>query len=70
MEQRMFCSLVNASLYLYLAIVDIGPYTKKNNIVQTETPKVNLLVDIQAKLQAGKGGGSIEIGHLKYGLFE
>ena len=30
---------------------------KKKNIVQTETQKVNLLVDIQAKLQAGKGAG-------------
>ena len=30
---------------------------KKKSIVQTETPKVNLLVDIQAKLQAGKGAG-------------
>lgn len=31
--------------------------SKKKNIIQTETPKVNLLVDIQAKLQAGKGAG-------------
>lgn len=32
---------------------------KKKNIIQNETPKVNLLVDIQAKLQAGKGAGYV-----------
>ena len=31
------------------------PHTK--NIHRAEPPKVNLLVDIQAKLQAGKGAG-------------
>ena len=30
---------------------------RKKSIVQPEPPKVNLLVDIQAKLQAGKGAG-------------
>ena len=30
---------------------------RKKSIVQPEQPKVNLLVDIQAKLQAGKGAG-------------
>ena len=30
---------------------------RKNSAVQPEPPKVNLLVDIQAKLQAGKGAG-------------
>ena len=30
---------------------------RKKNVVQPEPPKVNLLVDIQAKLQAGKGAG-------------
>ena len=30
---------------------------RKKPAVQTEPPKVNLLVDIQAKLQAGKGAG-------------
>ena len=30
---------------------------RKNSTVQPEPPKVNLLVDIQAKLQAGKGAG-------------
>ena len=30
---------------------------RKKSIVQPELPKVNLLVDIQAKLQAGKGAG-------------
>ena len=30
---------------------------RKNTTVQPEPPKVNLLVDIQAKLQAGKGAG-------------
>ena len=29
----------------------------KKSVVQPEPPKVNLLVDIQAKLQAGKGAG-------------
>ena len=30
---------------------------RKKTVVQPEPPKVNLLVDIQAKLQAGKGAG-------------
>ena len=30
---------------------------RKKSVVQPEPPKVNLLVDIQAKLQAGKGAG-------------
>ena len=30
---------------------------RKKTVPQTEPPKVNLLVDIQAKLQAGKGAG-------------
>ena len=30
---------------------------RKNSVVQPEPTKVNLLVDIQAKLQAGKGAG-------------
>ncbi len=30
---------------------------RKKTVTQTEPPKVNLLVDIQAKLQAGKGAG-------------
>ncbi len=30
---------------------------RKNSVVQPEPPKVNLLVDIQAKLQAGKSAG-------------
>ena len=30
---------------------------RKRKVKQVETPKVNLLVDIQAKLQAGKGAG-------------
>ena len=32
---------------------------RKNSAVQPEPPKVNLLVDIQAKLQAGKGAGYV-----------
>ncbi|EKC51835.1 Relaxase/mobilization nuclease domain protein [human gut metagenome] len=32
-------------------------YPAKENVTQAEPPKVNLLVDIQAKLQAGKGAG-------------
>lgn len=32
---------------------------KKKFVLQTEPPKVNLLVDIQAKLQAGKGAGYV-----------
>ena len=32
---------------------------RKKSIVQPEPPKVNLLVDIQAKLQAGKGAGYV-----------
>ncbi len=32
-------------------------HTPRKNVVQPEPPKVNLLVDIQAKLQAGKGAG-------------
>lgn len=35
---------------------------KKSAVQQPELPKVNLLVGIQAKLQAGKGVGSIWIG--------
>ena len=30
---------------------------RKKVVAQAELPKVNLLVDIQAKLQAGKGAG-------------
>ena len=30
---------------------------RKKTVTQAEPPKVNLLVDIQAKLQAGKGAG-------------
>ena len=30
---------------------------RKKTVAQAEPPKVNLLVDIQAKLQAGKGCG-------------
>ena len=30
---------------------------RKKTVTQVEPPKVNLLVDIQAKLQAGKGAG-------------
>ena len=30
---------------------------RKKTVTQAEPPKVNLLVDIQAKLQAGKGTG-------------
>lgn len=30
---------------------------RKKGVIQTDPPKVNLLVDIQAKLQAGKGAG-------------
>jgi len=30
---------------------------RKKTVTQAEPPKVNLLVDIQAKLQAGKGCG-------------
>ena len=30
---------------------------RKKTVTQTEPPKVNLLVNIQAKLQAGKGAG-------------
>ena len=32
---------------------------RKKSVVQPEPPKVNLLVDIQAKLQAGKGAGYV-----------
>lgn len=32
---------------------------RRKNIVQADSPKVNLLVDIQAKLQAGKGAGYV-----------
>ena len=32
---------------------------RKKTTAQAETPKVNLLVDIQAKLQAGKGAGYV-----------
>ena len=30
---------------------------RKKTVTQAEPPKINLLVDIQAKLQAGKGAG-------------
>ena len=30
---------------------------RKKTVAQAEPPKINLLVDIQAKLQAGKGAG-------------
>ena len=32
-----------------------GAYTSEKTTLQAAPPKVNLLVDIQAKLQAGKG---------------
>ena len=39
---------------------------RKKSVVQPEPPKVNLLVDIQAKLQAGKGAGyRLSLRHLQ-----
>ena len=47
---------IDSSLYERL-LLSSEDTPRKKSIVQPEPPKVNLLVDIQAKLQAGKGAG-------------